>query len=58
MSKSVKSGKEVLDEFFATIDSIPNVDKNIAEKLCELYQEGKFTDTNIANALNELRKVK
>ena len=56
MENNVKSGQEVLNNFFDTLEEIPNVDKSIAETLKKLYQDGKFTDTSITNALQELRE--
>lgn len=54
MSDVIKSGKEVIDEFFAEIIKIEGVDENTVEKLTSLYSEGKLTDTNIQNALEQL----
>lgn len=51
----VKSGKEILDDFFKEISSIENVDKKIAESLAELYTNGKLTDKNVANELQKIR---
>ncbi len=51
----VKSGKEILDDFFKEISSIENVDKTIAESLAELYSNGKLTDKNVANELQKIR---
>ena len=51
----VKSGKEILDEFFKEISSIENVDKTIAESLTELYTNGKLTDKNVVNELQTIR---
>ena len=56
MENNVKSGQEVLNDFFDTLEEIPNVDKSIAEILKKLYQDGKLTDTGITNALQELRE--
>ena len=56
MEKSVKSGKEILDDFFDNLEEIQNVEKSIAEALKKLYQEGNFTDNRITNALQELRE--
>ena len=56
MDNRVKSGKEILDDFFGNIKSLTGVDKGIAEKILELYKAGKLTDTNIANALVKLRE--
>lgn len=52
----VKSGKEILDDFFNEIRSIPNVDKDIAQTLTTLYEQGKLTDTNVKNDLQKLRE--
>ena len=51
----VKSGKEILDDFFTEISSIENVDKMIADSLVELYTNGKLTDKNVANELQKIR---
>ena len=55
MDKKVKSGKEILDDFFTDISKIKNVDKALAESLSNLYQQGKFTETNVKNELQKLR---
>ena len=54
MSDGIKSGKEVIDEFFAEIMNIEGVDKKTVEKLTSLYSEGKLTDTNIQNVMEKL----
>ena len=54
MSDEIKSGKQVIDEFFAEIMNIEGVDKKTIEKLTSLYAEGKLTDTNIQNAMGQL----
>ena len=51
----VKSGKEILDDFFKEISSIENVDKTIANRLAELYNNGKLTDKNVSNELQKIR---
>jgi uncharacterized protein (UPF0147 family) len=58
MDEAIKSGKEMLDEFFLEITQIPNVDKRIAESLAGLYKQQKFTDKQIANALQALEEEK
>lgn len=55
MDKKVKSGKEILDDFFTNINKIQNVDSVLAESLSTLYEQGKLTDTNVKNALQKLR---
>jgi len=54
MSDKIKSGKEVIDEFFAEILHIEGVDERTVKKLVSLNDEKKFTDTNIQNAMDEL----
>ncbi len=54
MSDEAKSGREVIDEFFANILNIEGVDEKTAEKLISLYSEEKLTDTNIQNAMEQL----
>jgi hypothetical protein len=55
MDNKVKSGKEILDNFFTNILKIRNVDKDLAESLTNLYHQGKLTDTNLKNELQKLR---
>lgn len=55
MSNKIKSGKEILDDFFSTIQQLDKVDKDIAEILMKLYQQGKLTDINLKNELQTLR---
>jgi hypothetical protein len=54
MSDEIKSGKQVIDEFFAEIMNIEGVDKKTVEKLTFLHSEGKLTDTSIENAMDQL----
>lgn len=54
MSGETKSGREVIDEFFAEILNIEEVDEKTVEKLISLYSEEKLTDTNIQNAMEQL----
>ena len=54
MDKKIKNGKEVIDEFFSEIYNIENIDEKTVESLISLYGEGKFTDKNIQNKLDEL----
>jgi hypothetical protein len=52
----IKSGKEILDEFFDNVEEIPSVDSTIAAALKELYNEDKLSHKNLSNALFELRE--
>lgn len=55
MSEKTKSGKEILDNFFNEIEHIPKIDQKLASALKILYQDNKFTDTNLSNKLLDLR---
>lgn len=55
MANTVKSGKEILDEFFTGIENIENVDPAIASMIKQLYDEDKLTDANVKNELQRLR---
>ncbi len=54
MSDETKSGREVIDEFFANILNIEGVDEKTVKKLTSLYSEEKLTDTYIENAMGQL----
>ena len=56
MDSKVKSGKEILDDFFKDIQNIENIDKDIARALSNLYEQGKLTDANVKNELQRLRE--
>jgi hypothetical protein len=56
MDNQIKSGKDVIDEFFAEILNVEGTDESTVNKLIELYSDNKFTDSNIQNALEELKK--
>jgi len=53
---TVKSGKEILDDFFSNIEEIEGVDDTIANRLTELYTQGKLTDKNVVNELQKIRQ--
>ncbi|PRX39672.1 hypothetical protein [Salegentibacter salegens] len=57
MDEKVKSGKEILDDFFENIDKIENVDPEIAKMLNKLYKDDKLSDTNVKNELQTLRET-
>lgn len=56
MADKVKSGKEILDNFFENITEIKDVDKDIAEMINTLYKDNKLTDINVKNELQKLRE--
>jgi len=54
MSDETKSGREVIDEFFANILNIEGVDEKTVEKLTSLHNEDNLTDIHIQNAMEQL----
>lgn len=54
---NVKTGKEILDAFFQSINSIDGIDIKISNALFELCEEGKLTESNVVNKLKELREA-
>lgn len=58
----VKSGQDVIEDFFAEIYNVPNTDNKTIDTLVSLFSENKFTEKNIQNALDremqiELNKI-
>lgn len=53
---NIKSGKEMLDDFFNEFEQILKINQNLAVVLKNLYKDNKFTNTSITNALSDLRK--
>lgn len=54
MDNKIKSGKDVIDDFIAEIYNIPNTDKKTIDILIGLYRQGKLSDKNVQNALDEI----
>ena len=56
MTDQIKSGQEILDEFFSQVINIEGVDQEVAKTIMKLYQEGKLTNINISNELSRIRE--
>ena len=56
MDKPVKSGKEILDDFFNNLLNVQNVDKKLGAELKKMYEEGEFSGANLSNKLDSLRE--
>jgi hypothetical protein len=56
MTDKIKSGQEILDDFFFQIMSIEGVDKEVASGVLKLYQDGNLTNTNLSNELSKIRE--
>ena len=50
----MKSGKEIVDEFFNKITEIPGVDIELVSEIKRLYENTKLTETNIKHLLEKL----
>ena len=57
MTKQIKSGQELLDEFFSDITNLTDVDQETAQVIMHLYVDGKLTPTTITNALQLAREA-
>lgn len=55
METQVKTGKEIVSEYFKDIQELTDTDKDIVALITTLYNEGKLTDRNITNGLQGLR---
>ena len=56
MTDKIKSGQEILDDFFFQIMNIEGVDKEVASDVLKLYQDGNLTNTNLSNELSKIRE--
>jgi len=57
VGEEVKAGAQVLDEFFASLAQIPDVDAGIARELSELFRSGSLSKDTILSALAKLRQA-
>lgn len=58
MENIIKSGVEILDEFFENLRDLENIDPQIAELLKDLYLKGTLTEARVKNELEKLRNEK
>lgn len=56
MEDKIKSGQEIVADFFDNIEQIPGVDVKIAGILKDLYENKDLTYKSLPNALLHLRK--
>lgn len=57
MSEKIKSGQNVIEDFFAEIYNVPNADKKTIDTLVALFSKNKFTEKNIQNALDSQMQI-
>lgn len=56
MENEIKSGAQILDDFFNEIENLPKIDLKVAKVFKSLYEQGKLTDTNVKNELQKVRE--
>lgn len=56
MSDEIKSGKEILDEFFREIKDISDIEESVVDKIIKLYNSENLSQKYLENALLELRE--
>jgi hypothetical protein len=56
METEIKSGEQIVDDFFANIERIAGVESNIAKLFSTLHLDKKLTDANVKNGLLSLRE--
>lgn len=56
MTDQIKNGKEIVDDFFSSLETIPGLDEAVLKILENLYKDDKLTTTNLSNALLNQRK--
>jgi hypothetical protein len=56
MKEGLKSGREVIDQFFEDASADDTLDQSIVEKIMALHKENKLSDKNLSNALSDLRE--
>lgn len=54
MDNKITSGKDVINDFLAEIYNIPNADKKTVDALVELHSQGKLSDKNVQNTMDEI----
>ncbi len=57
MKTNIKSGKEILDDFFFDLPTNDSLDLNTVAAIVTLYNDGKFSDKNLSNTLVDLREA-
>lgn len=58
MSTEIKSGKEILDDFFTEIGENKELDEQTTKAIIELHEQDSLSDRNLTNRLEEQRDKK
>jgi hypothetical protein len=54
MSEPIKTGREVIDQFFLNALNVADTDKAVVELLISLHKAGTLTDTKIQQSLDQM----
>ncbi len=57
MSKEIKTGKDVIREFFEQIKGVPNTHEDTVSAIVGLYNDTKMTESQIQNSLDEILRL-
>ena len=58
MSDNLKSGRELLEDFFSSVKGLKVPDKEVARTVLKLYKGNKLSNTNLTNELAQLKEHK
>lgn len=58
METEIKSGKEILDDFFSEIGENEELDNKAVQAIVELHKQNGLSDKSLTNALERLREEK
>ncbi|MDP2924526.1 MAG: hypothetical protein Q8O30_12565 [Candidatus Omnitrophota bacterium] len=56
MSDEIKSGLEILDEYFKNLSTDDKISKDLRSQLLVLWEQKKLTKTSLSRMLDDLRK--
>lgn len=51
MTPKLKTGKEIISDFFAKLGERPDLDKKLVNAFQKLFTDGKLSSTHVSNAL-------
>lgn len=56
MSDEIKSGLEILDDYFKKLSTDDKISKGLRSQLLVLWEQKKLTKTSLSRMLDDLRK--
>ncbi len=58
MTNDIKSGREILENFFSDIGNLKVADKKVVDALIKLFRDEKLSNINLSNEFDALRRKK